>query len=805
MAKKRRAKNSKVTYHTHPEIRGIILLALSSILLLSLVSFVYGKASENWLGYIGYAFAFITQYLFGLASYILIGFSIFLGWRLLCNKPIDNFGIKAVYLSVVILSSCLLLNVIAETHPHVGEHFSDAIYSKVIQLKVPKPIKKTRYYLGGAPAYYLYKDLPLLSLYKLLSNVGVTLVFSTMLLISSLLLTQIRLMPIVYFFRDRVVPVFLAIFAPKNFVFAYKNLKPVFTKIPFNVRPKQITKALEKKSKVQQLPNLSEPEDIAPYLPPNVKASSDAVVNLHDEHEALIEPTISKTVAKESKREKAIQEQKVYNGDYSLYQIPDSSLLTPPMKNSHPSLKRDLRKQAEVLEETLLSFGIEAKVGEINCGPTITSFEVHPAVGVKVQKIKALENDIALNLQAKSIRIIAPIPGKAVVGIEIPSLHPQEVNFQSMLEEYRGSKRAFHIPILLGKTVTGDNVMTDLVRMPHCIIAGATGTGKSVCINTIVMSILMNCKPDEVKLVLIDPKKVELTPFTRLPHMLAPVITEPEGAIAALKWLVKEMENRYEILKTLGARNILSFNTRKRDEEFENSLDIEVPEKMMYIVCIIDELADLMMMSSNEIEMPIARIAQMARAVGIHMILATQRPSREVITGLIKANFPSRISFKVASRINSQIVLDEIGAESLLGNGDMLFIPPGTSTLLRTQGCFIRDQDIHSVVDKITQQSPANYLIESFDDMGKLQKDTELEELDDVTLDPLYDQALDLVKKTGSISTTFIQRKLKIGYARAASIMDQLEDRGVITPADGSKPRKLLVNSKPFDNSSLEF
>lgn len=381
-----------------------------------------------------------------------------------------------------------------------------------------------------------------------------------------------------------------------------------------------------------------------------------------------------------NKKDAAIAAQKVYNGDFTNYEVPEDTLLTNPKNIDQTLLKKDLQRQAEILEETLNSFGIEAKVGQIHCGPTITLFEVHPAIGVKVQKIRTLENDIALNMQAKSIRIIAPIPGKAAVGIEVPNQNPQEVAFKDILHAYQQGGRKFHIPVLLGKTVLGEYVMSDLAKMPHCIIAGATGSGKSVCINTIVMSILLNAKPDEIKLLMVDPKKVELTPYTRLPHMLAPVITEPHGACAALNWLVKEMENRYELLKILSVRNIESFNQRKRDIAFEESLEKEIPEKLPYIVGIIDELADLMMVSSSDIETPIARIAQMARAVGIHLILATQRPSREVITGIIKANFPTRISFKVASRVNSQIVLDETGAESLLGNGDMLFLPQEAPT-----------------------------------------------------------------------------------------------------------------------------
>lgn len=492
------------------------------------------------------------------------------------------------------------------------------------------------------------------------------------------------------------------------------------------------------------------------------------------------------------RRETALMAQSVHNGDFTKYALPSPSLLTNAKKVDQSSIKKDLKRQAEVLEETLLSFGIEAKVGQINCGPTITSFEVHPAIGVKVQKIKTLDNDIALNMEAKSIRIIAPIPGKAAVGIEVPNPQPQEVGFKDMLLAYQQGPQKFHIPILLGQAVNGDYVMSDLTKMPHCIIAGATGSGKSVCINTIIMSILLNAKPDQIKLVMVDPKKVELTPYTCLPHMLAPVITESQGAAAALNWMVKEMEKRYEILKLVGVRNIDGFNKRTINPEGEAQLEREIPATMPYIVGIIDELADLMMVASQDIETPIARIAQMARAVGIHLILATQRPSREVITGLIKANFPVRISFKVASRVNSQIILDEVGAESLLGNGDLLFLPPGSSHLVRAQGAFIRDEDILSAVQFICQQAPPNYVIQSFDHLHEGEGGFGTGE-NELELDSLYEQAKEVVLSTGNASTTFLQRKLKIGYARAASLMDQLESQGIVGPAEGSKPRKIFA------------
>ena len=347
--------------------------------------------------------------------------------------------------------------------------------------------------------------------------------------------------------------------------------------------------------------------------------------------------------------------------------------------------------------------------------------------------------------------------------------------------------------------VNGDWVFSDLARMPHLLIAGATGSGKSVCVNTIVMSILMNARPEEVKLLMVDPKKVELTQYSQLPHMIAPVITEPHGAYSALQWLVKEMQLRYEILKQLGLRNIGAFNSRKINKDLEASLNMPIPEQMPFVVAIVDEFADLMMVSSADIETPIARIAQMARAVGIHLILATQRPSREVITGIIKANIPTRISFKVASRVNSQIILDDTGAESLLGNGDLLFLPPGSSQLIRAQGAYISDEEINQVVKFLCTQSAPQYLIPSFDSFRSLDLNADIKE--NQAKDPLYDQALTIILGSKLASTTFLQRKLKIGYARAASLMDELEENGIIGPQEGAKPRRVLAAAQ---TSSLD-
>lgn len=767
----------------HPEGKGLLLLGLSLLLALSLLSFQSEDRTGNWLGLIGWSLAYASNFLFGLASYLIVFFGGWLGWQYLLGRNITSLTSKTIYFSVFLVSSAILLNLSAEHGSFLSALFEQRIYTETYQFDLPYPHSATRYNLGGVPLYYLYRDLPICNLQHMLSDVGIGLTFSFAAIVSFLLLTEIQIIPLLLQLKHKC----------KEIALGLKR------KAETSHEPQELAKS------PREIENA-----LASHLPPPLyqprkeKEAELRIRTMNDKAEAEKKTASEPKPVYSNKRAAALSAQKLANGDFTTFQLPPPALLNNAKKVDQPSLKKDLKRQAEILEDTLLSFGIEAKVGEINCGPTITSFEVHPAIGVKVQKIKTLENDIALNLQAKSIRIIAPIPGKAAVGVEIPSLYPQEVSFKELLTSYQQSPRKMMIPLLLGKGVAGDNVISDLSKMPHCLIAGATGSGKSVCINTVIMSILMNARPDEVKLMMIDPKKVELTPYTKLPHMIAPVITEAHGAYAALSWLVKEMQTRYDILKQLGVRNISAFNNRQINAELEASLNIQIPIKMYGIVAIIDEFADLMMASSSDLETPIARIAQMARAVGIHLILATQRPSREVITGLIKANFPTRIAFKVASRVNSQIILDDVGAESLLGNGDMLFLPPGTSSLMRAQGAYISDEEINRIVDFICNQAPPNYLIESFDKM-RLEDGSSSEPLEDGPRDTLYEQALSLVIDTRTASTTYLQRKLKIGYARAASLMDELECKGVISGQEGAKPRRILLDSQSKGNSGIAY
>lgn len=776
MAKPKTQKKAENTSRSEPpkhhEAKGLALLALAFVLLLCLLSFKASGPSHNWLGLVGFSFAWVMQWCFGYSSYLLVFGLGWMGWRNISSRPLTMVGLKFFYLSLLLFSSSMLLNLFAETHSLASTFLEQRTLSKTYLITTPIPHALTRFFFGGVPTYFLYRDLALFNFQKLLSDVGIGLTFSTLSIVSFLLLCEISFRTVLTKIKE-------------GCLWLAPHIKGMFKDLISFPKPQEDQNEMhikleESLSSKQSLPkplyNRQTPTE------PKLRSFTDLIKKSTDQDEEKPPLKVSNPILPAEKKQPSP------NGSF---QIPPSSLLNNPKKIDHPALKKELKKQAEILEETLLSFGIEAKVGEIYCGPTITSFEVHPAIGVKVQKIKALENDIALNLQAKAIRIIAPIPGKAAVGIEIPSLYPQEVSFKELLKSYQKGSRRLQIPVLLGKTVHGDNVVTDLAKMPHCIIAGATGSGKSVCINTLILSILMNASPDDIKLLLVDPKKVELTPYHELPHLIAPVITEPHGAYAALNWLVKEMQFRYDVLKQLGLRNITAFNKRKINREFESSLSIQIPEKMFAIVAIIDEFADLMMASSTDLETPIARIAQMARAVGIHLVLATQRPSREVITGLIKANFPSRISFKVASRVNSQIILDENGAETLLGNGDLLFLPPGSSHLIRAQGAYVSDEEITRIVSYICDTAPPKYLIQSFDKMAP----SELGLSDSSGSngrDALYDQALQIVLTTRTASTTYLQRKLKIGYARAASLIDELEESGVIGPQEGSRPRQVL-------------
>lgn len=470
-------------------------------------------------------------------------------------------------------------------------------------------------------------------------------------------------------------------------------------------------------------------------------------------------------------------------GSEKIYQLPDTSLLKDPPPASEEDLREDLLLTSKLLGDTLEDFGIDAKVVQVNRGPVLTSFEVQPAAGVKVSKIVSLSDDLALVLAAPSIRIEAPIPGKQAVGIEIPNRTSAMVGLKEVLLSEQFQSSSAILPLALGKDIMGNPVVTDLTKMPHMLVAGATGSGKSVCINGIIMSILYKMHPDNVKLLMIDPKMVELSVYDGIPHLRFPVITGPKEAVKCLKWLVKEMEERYKLLAAEGARHITGYNSKLMARE-ENT--------MSYIVAIIDELADLMMVSSQECEDSIARLAQMARAVGIHLILATQRPSVDIITGVIKANFPCRVAFQVFSKIDSRTILDMNGADKLLGRGDMLFLPPGAPKPTRIQGAFLSNEEIEDVVQFIRTQGFEPHQ-EKFTVNTLEEKQTIFDE------DDLLEDVLRLAVRNESISTSMIQRKLKIGYNRASRLVEMLEEHNFVGPSVGIKPREVYINQEDLD------
>ncbi|MBE6081699.1 MAG: DNA translocase FtsK [Tissierellaceae bacterium] len=482
-------------------------------------------------------------------------------------------------------------------------------------------------------------------------------------------------------------------------------------------------------------------------------------------------------------KDKAADNLKIFNShqkNKTSYKFPPMEFLKSSDLNTDYSDKKEIFGNARKIEETMRSFGIDAHVTQISKGPTITLYELQPSPGVKVSKIVNLSDDIALNLASSDIRIEAPIPGKAAVGIEVPNRKKSNVYLKEILQSEEYNNISSKIPFALGKDISGKPIVANIEKMPHLLIAGATGSGKSVCINTIIMSILYKATPDEVKLLLIDPKVVELSIYNKIPHLLTPVVTDAKKAKFALNWAVEEMTRRYKIFAKNNVRDIYSYNAKVEKEEPEN--------KLCQIVIIIDELADLMMVAAREIEDYICRLAQMARAAGMYLIIATQRPSVDVITGTIKANIPSRISFAVTSSIDSRTILDMGGGEKLLGKGDMLFFPSGYSKPVRIQGAFINEEEVEKVVQFLKEENEIEY-----DESIAEKIDNPHEETPGID-DDLLPDAIDLVINEGQASISFLQRKLKIGYSRAGRLIDEMERRGIVGKSEGSKPRKVLMD-----------
>ena len=525
------------------------------------------------------------------------------------------------------------------------------------------------------------------------------------------------------------------------------------------------------------------------------KHDKDDLVPLGMENKQRVEPDyIEGNLFKKEEEKKEEKVKEVLQLEHAVavedehYEYPPVELLSKGTKKALKGGAKALTDVATKLQKTLYSFGVQAKVENVSVGPAITRYELKPAEGVRVSKIANLSDDIALNLAAETIRIEAPIPGKQAVGIEVPNTEKETVHFRDVVESDAFQDSKSKLSVALGKDVAGNMEIADIAKMPHALIAGATGSGKSVCINTIITSIIYKAKPSEVKFVMVDPKVVELSVYNGIPHLLIPVVTDPKKAAGALAWAVQEMDNRYNVFAEKGVRDLKGYNALAEKEGIGT-----LPQ----IVIIIDELADLMMVAAKEVEDSICRLAQKARAAGMHLIIATQRPSVDVITGIIKANIPSRIAFAVSSQVDSRTILDQVGAEKLLGKGDMLFYPSGAPKPVRVQGAFVSDEEVEKIVSFVKSNGVATYnedILETIENSNKTEKELVQEQEDDDGTDPFLMDAIDVVVETGQASTSFIQRKFKVGYARAGRIIDQMEERGVISGYQGSKPRQVLMS-----------
>ncbi|EDO0822243.1 TPA_asm: cell division protein FtsK, partial [Listeria monocytogenes] len=556
----------------------------------------------------------------------------------------------------------------------------------------------------------------------------------------------------------------------------------LFTKGKVATEKGKEVKAKRDKKKAEKIVDV-EPDKVIDVIEPLQEEKTPPIIsNFSSKVEQEKAPVEEKISQKEQDLEMFQQE----SFENEIYQLPPVDILAPAKVTDQSKEYDQIKVNAKKLEDTFESFGVKAKITQVHLGPAVTKYEVQPSVGVKVSKIVSLSDDIALALAAKDIRIEAPIPGKSAIGIEVANQNVAMVSLREVLENNPKNNPDEKLQIALGRDISGEAMMANLDKMPHLLVAGATGSGKSVCINGIITSILLRAKPHEVKMMMIDPKMVELNVYNGIPHLLAPVVTNPKKAAQALQKVVAEMERRYDLFSHTGTRNMQGYNDYVKKH---NELNEEKQPELPFIVVIVDELADLMMVASNDVEDAITRLAQMARAAGIHLIIATQRPSVDVITGVIKANIPSRIAFAVSSSIDSRTILDMGGAEKLLGRGDMLLLPVGSSKPTRIQGAFLSDAEVEDVVNYVISQQKAQYSEEMIPD--------DIPEVEGEVTDELYHEAVELVVEMQTASVSMLQRKFRIGYNRAARLIDEMEQRGVVGPHEGSKPRRVNVEVSP--------
>lgn len=728
------------------EIWGVLLFAVAILIFVGLISYDQNDLgwftshpnipTKNYVGIIGAYVAF--------ALFSLIGFSAFIipfllaTWAIgkFLNKVPQKFYFKLLGTSFLFIASSAL--------------FSMACSPQQDAVKV---------HWGGLLGLF-FSDFFI----RYLGHVGAWVMVIVLVALSVLLATEFLIFPIFVSLVNSVTGLFSGMI----------KKKPLFTRQRRVERP-------EKDSLLKKTYETIKAE-VAKGREKTAKPAAEVKEAREESRQPIID--IKKVIKKEEPKPAAIKAVKRVVGDYKM---PDISLLDSPPPLEERKIGEDLNASARILEETLRDFGIDVKVTAVERGPVITRYELEPAPGVKVTRITSLSDDIALAMKAQSVRIVAPIPGKARVGVEVPNSSSTLVFLKDILQSSEFQTAESKLTLALGKDIAGMPVVADLGEMPHLLIAGTTGSGKTVCVNAIISSMLFNATPDEIKFLMVDPKMVELAIFNGLPHLLCPVVTEAKKVPGALNWVVNEMESRYRLFARLAVRNIEIFHEKKNKGEFEGQEDI--PETLPYIVIIIDELADLMLISAQEVENAITRLAQLSRAVGIHIILATQRPSVDVVTGVIKANFPARISFQVASKVDSRTVLDMNGADKLLGKGDMLFLKPGESKPIRAQGCLVKDKEIERVVNFIKGQRSAEYDEEILNQQDKKLHGRTYEK------DEMYEEAVKMVLETKQASVSMLQRRLGLGYTRAARLVDTMEAEGIVGPYNGSKPREILIEN----------
>jgi len=758
--KKTKSKGSK-NVDADSEIFGIILITIGILILLSIFSTIF-SSSNSMSGIIGNFINHVLFTILGMGAYLSPFLILFLGVCYIVKKGKINFSKKFYGIILFIINTLLFIQMLCLNKYYVKGNFL---------LGINKIYNSKSVIHGGIISYFI--DVPM---YTLFGAVGSCIIFIAIYVVCLILILNISLHDVIFYIKDKFMIRKTMRENDSDELYIENNDKQAELTVS-NEGKNKFIKDISNKIKIIDFIKSNEIATDAEVLSKDEISSSDKNENSRGSKVSHIDNSIKQELEQEIQLN-SVQTKPNYKYEYPTLELLNENITSKMNKND----KKELLNNANKLQETLSSFGVEAKVIQVTKGPSVTRFELQPNAGVKVSKIVNLADDIALNLASSGVRIEAPIPGKAAVGIEVPNKELSAVYLREVIESNEFLATNKNLSFSLGKDIGGNCVVSDLTKMPHLLVAGATGSGKSVCINSLIISLLYKYSPEDVKLLLIDPKVVELNIYNGIPHLLIPVVTDPKKSAGALNWAVNEMSRRYKSFADNNVRSIEGYNELVNKGIVEN--------KLPWIVIIIDELADLMTVCANDVEEYIGRLAQMARAAGMHLVIATQRPSVDVITGVIKANIPSRISFAVSSQIDSRTILDSAGAEKLLGKGDMLFYPTGEAKPIRIQGAFVSEEEVERVVDFIkNQKTEVNYKKEIIDEIESSSSSN-----DDDDIDELLNEAIKIVVENGQASTSLLQRKLKIGYNRAARIIEQMEERRIISGRNGSKPREILIS-----------